>query len=168
MMARLAALPKRSPRDSGGGASRFEGEPAYQSSYGIVSGNARAIPDVAFDGDPSTGVAVYDSTAYNGNVGWFQMGGTSLGVPSWAGFIAIVDQTRATLGRPRLGSGGQAVLQSLYAAATGSSYATDYRDITIGANGICGTQCTAGVGYDFVTGVGTPLGSGLGPFLKNQ
>ena len=43
---------------------------------------------MAFDADPNTGVAVYDSN----NGGWLQVGGTSLGAPAWAGLIAIVNQ----------------------------------------------------------------------------
>jgi hypothetical protein len=41
--------------------------------------------------------------------------------------------------------------QTLYNSAE-----TDYHDITSGSNGTCGTLCTAGPGYDYVTGVGSP------------
>jgi hypothetical protein len=30
-------------------------------------------------------------------------------------------------------------------------------DVTSGSNGPCGAQCTAGPGYDLVTGLGSPL-----------
>jgi len=36
-------------------------------------------------------------------------------------------------------------------------YKTNLRDITSGTNGSCGTDCTAGVGYDLVTGLGSPI-----------
>ena len=44
---------------SGGGTSQYEPEPAYQ--QGFQSTGKRTIPDVAWDADPNTGVAMYDS-----------------------------------------------------------------------------------------------------------
>ena len=41
----------------------------------------REIPDVAFDADPNTGVAVYDSYDFPGSP-WQQYGGTSLSPPA--------------------------------------------------------------------------------------
>jgi subtilase family serine protease len=153
---------------SGGGASLIESQPSYQSSYGINSNGTRVMPDVSFDADPLTGVAIFDSTPLNGLSGWLVAGGTSVGAPSWAGFIAIVDQMRQKSGKPPLGSGSQAVQTAIYAAASGAGYSTDFRDIVSGINGTCGVQCTAGTGYDAVTGLGTPLGPGLAPALINQ
>ncbi len=43
----------------------------------------REVPDVAFDGNPSKGVAVY----MNGD--WYIEGGTSLGAPAWAAIWAL-------------------------------------------------------------------------------
>jgi hypothetical protein len=63
-----------------------------------------------------------------------------------AGFTAVMNQA----GSPR-GAPGQ-----LYAAAK-SNYVTYFRDITSGTNGACGSLCTARPGYDFVTGLGSPL-----------
>lgn len=142
---------------SGGGISAYEAEPSYQSSFGVPSNGKRGVPDVSYDADPNTGVAIYDSTPYYGQTGWFVIGGTSLGAPSWAAFIGLVNQQRSNNGLPSLSSADV----SLYLAATGSSYATNYRDITAGTNGGCGTVCTAGPGYDFVTGLGSPLGDAL-------
>jgi subtilase family serine protease len=145
---------------SGGGLSAYVAEPAYQSSYGISSGGKRAIPDVAAVADPNTGVAVYSSTRYNGQKGWFVVGGTSLSSPLWAGFIALADQGRGTA----LTDGHSA----LYNLATGSSYGTDYHDVQSGTNGTCGAICTAGPGYDEVTGLGTPAVNQLVPGLVSQ
>ncbi len=48
-----------------------------------VTGKAqRQVPDVAFVGNPATGVAVYMG-------GWWQQGGTSLGAPAWAAIWAL-------------------------------------------------------------------------------
>ncbi len=62
--------------DGGGGVSKYEAEPGYQSSYGLKY-SGRATPDVSYDADPNSGVAVYDSTRYDGQSGWWQVGGTS-------------------------------------------------------------------------------------------
>jgi subtilase family serine protease len=146
---------------SGGGISAYEYEPGYQSSYPIGGTNGyRGIPDVAYDADPSTGVSVYDSIPYQGQTGWFQVGGTSVGAPQWAAFIVLVDQTRATvLSSNNLSS------SSLYNAATGAVYASNYRDITSGSNGSCGSICTAQTSYDWITGLGTPRAGNLVPYL---
>ena len=42
---------------SGGGMSAYEPIPSYQTSYGLTT-SKRVIPDVSYDADPSTGVAV--------------------------------------------------------------------------------------------------------------
>ena len=48
----------------------------------------------------------------------------------------------------------------IYFAASPSIYAGNYRDITSGSNGSCAI-CAAGPGYDFVTGLGSPLANNL-------
>jgi subtilase family serine protease len=75
--------------DGGGGCSAYESADPAQSryaSYGQAGCRAgfRATPDVALDADPATGVAVYDSTSYQGQRGWFTVGGTSASSPMWA------------------------------------------------------------------------------------
>ena len=139
---------------SGGGISSVEAIPGYQSGYsGPVSGAStisaltgakRGIPDVSFDANPSTGVSVYDSTSYQGQSGWFTLGGTSVGAPNWAGVLAAGKAAGSTAleGDSAIYSGG---------------YKTNLRDITSGTNGTCGTDCTAGTGYDLVTGLGSPV-----------
>ena len=125
---------------SGGGVSAYLSEPDYQSNYGLNSGGHRAVPDVSYDADPNTGYPVYDSTVSNGTVGWFVVGGTSAGAPQWAALKSI---------DPAIG------LTQLYADATTGSF----RDISSGSNGSCGTDCRAAKGYDYVTGLGSPLGA---------
>jgi hypothetical protein len=34
------------------------------------------------------------------------------------------------------------------------------RNVTTGSNGSCGVPCTAGPGYDLITGLGTPYAYG--------
>ncbi len=131
---------------SGGGISFYESRPSYQSS--ITFGGAwRMNPDVAFDADPFTGVAVY-SLAY-GRASWYQVGGTSIGTPQWASLTAIADQARLLAGGTVF-SGSQQILTALYGMSG------DFHDITSGNNGYM-----AGAGYDLVTGLGSPLANVL-------
>ena len=61
---------------SGGSVSKYESQPSYQSGIVTQSSTRRANPDVAFDADPNSGVAIYDSYDF-GTAGWIQVGGTS-------------------------------------------------------------------------------------------
>ena len=81
----------------GGGYSQFEAEPTYQNA--VESSGLRSTPDVAFDGDPSTGVEVYSTSPGATKGSWQVVGGTSLGAPAWAGIIAIADQGRRSWAR---------------------------------------------------------------------
>jgi len=141
---------------SGGGTSVYEAEPAYQG--GVQTTAKRGVPDVAYDANPSTGVAIYNSYGCGGgcHIGWSQWGGTSIGSPQWAGLFAIANSMRVAAGKKTL---NQPHLL-LYPDAE-----TDYHDITSGNNGTCGARCNAGPGYDFVTGVGSPKANLLIPAL---
>ena len=153
----LGSDPYNTQLGGGGGISNDEAEPLYQ--QGVVLNDPsknRATPDVSFDADPLTGVAVYDSNPLPGSVGPWQIGsGTSLGTPCWAGLIAIVDQGRALEGKPSL-DGPSQTLPALYGLPS-----HDFRDITSGWNG----GFTAGPGYDEVTGLGSPVANLLVPAL---
>ena len=140
---------------SGGGVSSYEQEPAYQQA--VQSTGFRTIPDVAFDADPSTGVSIYDSYDNTGNGPWQQIGGTSLAAPAWAALIAIANQGRVSIGGTTL-DGVSQTLPALYALP-----AADFHDITGGSNG----GYSAGVGYDEVTGLGTPKADALVPDLAS-
>jgi Subtilase family len=130
--------------DGGGGQSYVEPTPAYQD--GVAAGG-RGTPDVSFDADPATGVAIYDSTPDNGQSGWFQVGGTSVGAPVWSAILATTDQLRAATGTAPLNTA------TAHQAVYGSTSALG--DVVSGSNGQC-PVCTAGTGYDFVTGLGSP------------
>jgi len=138
-----------------GGYSSVEAEPSYQDS--AQSGGSRSTADVSYDADPNTGFAVYDSVAYEGYVGWQEIGGTSAGTPQWSGIIAIADQERAFTHSGTLngGSGTLPALYSLYSNAT--TYANAFNDITTGGGGWRSSGAT--VGYDTLTGLGTPVGA---------
>ena len=137
---------------SGGGPSAQEAQPAYQ--HGVVTQTTtqRANPDVAYDASPSTGFAVYDSVPYSGTAyGWIQVGGTSAGAPQWSALLAIADQGRALAGKAALDSTSpQEVMTTLYANES------DFHDITTGTS-TGSPHYSAGTGYDYVTGLGTPI-----------
>ena len=141
---------------SGGGTSEYEPEPAYQ--QGFQSTGMRTIPDVAWDADPNTGVAMYDSyDDTDGSGPWLEIGGTSVAAPSWSGLIAIANQGRSLEGVGSL-DGPSQTLPAIYDAPSG-----DFNDITKGSNGVF----SAGPGYDEVTGRGTPNAPLLVPELAS-
>ena len=94
----------------------------------VSSLSYRDVPDVAFDADPNSGVAVCCKGA------WGVVGGTSLSAPCWAGLFTL---------------GGLNGVSSVYSqASTSGLYSSNYHDITTGSNGF-----SAGTGYDVVTGL---------------
>jgi len=119
---------------SGGGCSAYESKPSSQITGSVNCGGKRATPDVSLDADPASGVSVYDTTRYQGQTGWFTVGGTSASSPMWAARSADAGVT----------------VNSAY--VYGSSIA--FRDITSGNNG-----ADALVGYDLVTGRGSWTGT---------
>jgi subtilase family serine protease len=130
----------------------WQSESAWSGSGGgfsIFEPFTTAAPDVAYDADPKSGFAVYDSTPHNGLKGWTTVGGTSAGAPQWAALIALVDQDRALSGRGSLTS-AQA-LAGLYNLPD-----SDFHDIVTGSNGF-----PAQTGFDLVTGRGTPIADKL-------
>lgn len=115
---------------SGGGISAYVTLPAYQGDYGLNS-SRRAVPDVAYNADPSTGVKVYYDSQ------WYVVGGTSAGAPQWAAIHALGLSARHV---------------NLYNDAE-LDYSSCFRDITSGSNG----DYNATSGYDCVTGLGSPM-----------
>lgn len=146
---------------SGGGVSLYEAKPSYQTTGNTTT--KRGVADVSYDADPATGFSVYDSVVYQGQSGWYQMGGTSAGAPQWSAVVAVADQLRKAAGKTVLSAYASNIFQAhkaIYGATTGLF------DITSGTNGTCGTICTAAAGYDFVTGRGSPR-PGIDISLKN-
>lgn len=137
---------------SGGGQSAWEPKPSYQNA--VNTSAKRGIPDVSYAADPAKGFSVYDSTAYTGQAGWFQMGGTSAGAPQWSGILAATNQLRKAAGKATFAA-SQTTNFPLHAAVY--SLSAGIADITSGpTNGACGAVCTPALGYDFVTGRGSP------------
>ena len=136
---------------SGGGTSAYVAEPSWQVEW--QSSGHRMVPDVSYDADPNTGFPVYDSTAYSGVKGWFQVGGTSAGSPQCAAMMALVNQSRA--------SSLSGANTPLYQYGSPSTQPLYFRDVTQGGNGGYGDS----IGYDEVTGLGSPLANDLVPAL---
>lgn len=128
-------------------AGNWLGEVGWVGSGGGVSNiEYTASPDVAYDADPDTGFAVYSATPdSDGTVGWSVIGGTSAGAPQWAALVAIADQGRGMRGLGSL-DGTSQLKPVLYNVPQ-----DHFHDITIGDNGF-----PASVGYDLVTGRGSP------------
>ena len=145
---------------SGGGTSVYE---LWSSTFGAGNGpwtafqvplagatvgqSARRTPDMSFDADPASGAYV----RYNG--AWYVVGGTSLSAPALAG---IVNNSNNRLGVAPSPGGffGADENNLLYSQLlTYKEYKTNFYDVTTGSNG-----ASAGVGWDYCTGVGSPRG----------
>ncbi|MBV8489525.1 MAG: S53 family peptidase [Candidatus Eremiobacteraeota bacterium] len=125
---------------TGAGCSRYVAKPVWQHD---TLCRMRTVSDIAAVADPVPGVSVYDTYfADPSNAGWNVYGGTSVATPIVAGVFALA------------GSGASTVGASGLYAARGS-----FNDVILGADGLCLTYlCTAGLGYDGPTGLGTPNG----------
>jgi subtilase family serine protease len=128
---------------AGSGCSTINAQGSWQSG---TSCPKKASADVSAVADPNTGVAVYDSTAYQGRSGWMVFGGTSASSP-------IIASVYALAGNVTVGT---------YAAQYTWSHSGGLHDVTTGSNGSCSTAvwCHAGLGWDGPTGLGTPNGIG--------
>ena len=144
----------------GGGASAYFAKPAWQTGTGVPNDGSRDVPDIAMNaGAIHDGYIVCsqnDCTSgftANGQIDVF--GGTSAAAPTFAGILALVEQSQGRQGN----IGGK-----LYGLA---NIANVYHDITSGNNSIyCipgSSNCpnggpigfNAGVGYDQATGLGS-------------
>ncbi|MDX6196904.1 MAG: hypothetical protein QOJ79_55 [Actinomycetota bacterium] len=130
---------------AGSGCSTLNTRPSAQTA--VTGCNGKANADVSAVADPNTGVAVYDSTSYQGRVGWMKFGGTSASSPIIASVYALANNGGAF---------------GADAAGYSWSHAGGLRDVTSGSNGSCATVlwCHAAAGWDGPTGLGTPNGTG--------
>jgi subtilase family serine protease len=132
----------------------------------------RGVPDIALQASARTGALVYVSLPNDGNsglicpggapcsTGWYDIGGTSLSCPQWAGIAAIAAQAN--------GGGLGPINEALYTIASDpQKYATDFYDVTVGNNQADPSVpgYSASPGWDPVTGLGTPDAAHLVPDL---
>lgn len=132
---------------AGSGCSVYMNAQSWQTSLSkwneTACGTSRATADISADANPLSGASVYDSIAYDGTSGWWQVGGTSLASPLIASVFAL--------------DGGANGVP--YPAKTLYENASDFHDVTTGSNGACLTIiCKAATGWDGPTGLGTPRG----------
>jgi hypothetical protein len=128
---------------TGGGPSKYESRPSYQSAISQIVGSKRGTPDVPAVADPNTGVWVYNVPYCSG---WCIVGGTSVASPVWAGIINAAGQ---------FAQSSQAELSTIYGNL---GKAANFSDI---AQGSCGPHqgYLAGKGWDFCTGGGSAFGT---------
>ncbi len=133
---------------SGGWVSDEFAIPSWQQGINMSSNGGstthRNGPDVAMVGEQI--YFVYNNGSSGG------VGGTSVSSPLWAGFTALVNQNAANNGKPPVGL----ICPAIYGILKGSSYTTNFHDITSGNNGEPAIK-----GYDLVTGIGSPTGQAL-------
>jgi subtilase family serine protease len=155
---------------SGGGFSHVFAKESWQNSLPAGStaiGAMRGVPDVAFQASAGTGALVYLSLPPGGlgsnvrNTGWYDIGGTSLSCPQWAGLVAIAAQLNG-------GSLGPINAALYKIGANPTRYAKDFFDVATnntnqGDPSIPGYPATKG--WDPVTGLGTPNAANLVPDL---
>jgi subtilase family serine protease len=159
---------------SGGGFSHVFGKPAFQNvlpDKSTAIGKMRGVPDIALQASAGTGALVFLSLPPDGlsglqcgaapcSTGWYDIGGTSLSCPQWAGLVAIAAQ---------INHGGLGLINpALYKiGANPARYAAGFYDVTTGNNTADPTVAgyPATTGWDPVTGLGTPNAALLLPDL---
>jgi subtilase family serine protease len=141
--------------DSGGGISPDKiAIPAWQKLSGVINSTNKGSttyrngPDVSANAN-FTFYTCADQKACLANT----YGGTSFAAPMWAAYMALVNQQLVADGYKSLGF----INPYLYGFGVSSSYGTDFHDITSGKSG----SYSAVIGYDLVTGWGSPNGQGL-------
>lgn len=127
-----------------GGASTLFGRPGWQTvGIGTELPDRRLVPDVSAVSDPATGVRI----VFNQQVA--VGGGTSQAAPIWAGFTALMNDTLRSSGADPVGF----LNPLLYRMAKSTTLPPGLRDVNLGGNAI---SISGTVGYDMVTGLGTP------------
>jgi len=141
--------------DSGGGISPDKiAIPSWQKLSGVINSSNKGSttyrngPDVAANAN-FTFYTCADQEACLAN----EYGGTSFAAPMWAAYIALANEQSVNGGGSTLGF----IDPTIYAQNITSSYDTDFHDITSGTSG----SYSAVVGYDLVTGWGSPNGAAL-------
>jgi subtilase family serine protease len=123
---------------AGSGCSTVYAKPSWQTDAGCAM---RSVADVSAVADPQTGVAVFAPSSRTKSQ-FLVFGGTSVAAPLIGAVYAV--------------NGGAVTFGSDPYAHTNALF-----DVTSGSNGTCNPSylCTAGVGYDGPTGLGTPNGT---------
>jgi subtilase family serine protease len=142
-------------RSGGGPSDNGFAIPSWQVGVANSSNDAsttiRNVPDVAAEGN-------FDNYLCDQGLCQGGYGGTSFAAPRWAGFLALINQQAVANGGSPLGF----INPAIYSIGMGSGYDSDFHDITSGNNNNgFGQSYNAVVGYDMVTGWGSPNGQAL-------
>jgi subtilase family serine protease len=176
---------------AGGGYSGLFNRPSYQNGVVPATGSdagSRAVPDVAMDADPTTGMLVGETQEFPSGVayGEYRIGGTSLASPLMAGFQAATQE--------RFGGREGFLNPGIYRAA---KYSNDFDDVSkpgpdagnVRADYANGVDASGGIlysvrtfdqdsgldgdgsvkpGWDEITGVGVPNAKYLKSFRNGR
>jgi subtilase family serine protease len=167
----------------GGGTSKVFAQPSYQK--GIVPSSlsrlysktpARVVPDVSAIGDPNTGFLVGETQTFpDGSEKYseYRIGGTSLASPTFAGIMALADQsaghphgfanpalyglygTSALYDPTFLSNVGVVRVDFVNAVDASAGTTTSLRSLDVKP----GTILRSEKGYDDITGIGSPNGA---------
>jgi subtilase family serine protease len=165
---------------SGGGASSFFAKPGWQTGTGVPADGKRDVPDISVSTSPDhDGYLVCSEDGANGTIvstctngfrdassNFDVVGGTSAAAPTFTAIMALINQFLGNVPPTGLAP----INPMLYQLAAGAS--SPFHDVTAGNNIVpCTTStpdCTsgsmgfsAGVGYDQVTGLGSPNANAL-------
>jgi subtilase family serine protease len=162
----------------GGGTSSLFPEPFYQRDTvpASVAQGHRAVPDIAMDGDPQTGMLVGETQTFpDGSVRYseYRIGGTSLSSPLYAGLEALADQVARRphgFANPAIYAVNRNVLHDVTAPNThpavvrvnfnNSVDASDGTTVLLRSLDDEAQSLHLTNGWDNITGVGTPNGAG--------
>jgi subtilase family serine protease len=147
-------------------------KPAYQTG---TTCSSRGVPDIAMDGDPTTGMLVGETQAFGAQTVWgkgvkygeYRIGGTSLASPLMAGLNAVAQQGRSRIGFANPLIYSTAVRSTLFDVTPQGDAGNVRVDYANGLNGDAGTlvsvrtldtdaSLTTAPGWDVVTGNGSP------------
>lgn len=164
---------------AGGGVSQIFAEPSYQTNAGL-SFSGRGVPDVAALADPQTGLLIGETQTFPNGTFYdeYRIGGTSLACPIFAGLMALADQAAGH---------AHGFANPLFYANPGAFYdVVSVKTAVARRNYVNGVDATAGtvdrlrtfddysgsptqhtnVGWDNVTGLGTPSSAFLSTFSQ--
>ena len=135
---------------TGGGPSLIYPIPDWQRSVQLADGHGfRQVPDVAADADPQTGFHI----VFGGED--TQIGGTSAATPMWAALIALINQDLVSKKMREVGFANPAIY---WMGSNVTKFASPpFHDVLSGNN----LAFSAGKGWDFATGWGTPDGAAI-------
>ncbi|MBS1672364.1 MAG: S53 family peptidase [Actinobacteria bacterium] len=160
---------------TGGGLSTIYSRPAFQNGVSGIVGNARGVPDIAWNAAVNGGVLTYHSffPSTEGAPGWSVYGGTSAASPQAAAATAIANQARKAAGKTPIGDLNAAIYSDSFDRAGAfndivpQTYGTTPSgkldgnrmwavtdDGSLTPNAVTGFSTASG--YDLTTGWGSP------------